>query len=67
MKKYKENCWVKVVFANDCIYEEWDDDREMPICYKCKIEYANCSCPGPTQDDLYEYKGIDGVLYAKKK
>ena len=57
--------WKKVVFADECIYEDWDDDREMPICPECEIEYAECKCPGPTQDDIYEYTEIDGKLYAR--
>ncbi len=59
--------WNRVVFASDCLYEEWDIDREMPICKNCKIEYAECSCPGPTQDDIYEYNEVKGELYARLK
>lgn len=59
--------WVKVIFADECIYEDWDDDRECPTCPVCLIDYSECPCPGPTQDDEFEYKEIDGELYAKKK
>lgn len=59
----------KVVFADECIYEDWDEDRECPTCPNCLIDYSECDCPGPTQEDEndepYEYKEINGVLYAK--
>jgi len=57
--------WKRVVFADECIYEEWDNDMEMPICPECGIEYADCNCPGPMQDDIYEYTEINGELYAR--
>lgn len=59
--------WVKVIFAADCIYEDWDEEKECPTCPVCGIDYADCECPGPTQDDIYKYKEFDGVLYAKRK
>lgn len=59
--------WVPVVFASDCIYEKWDTEKECPICPNCKKDYADCPCPGPTQEDLYEYKEIGGVLHARKR
>lgn len=59
--------YVKVVFAHDCIYDEWDKDRECPICPVCKTDYSECNCPGPMQQDIYDYKEINGVMYAKKK
>jgi hypothetical protein len=59
--------WRKVLYAADCEYEDWDDEHECPICPKHKIDYAECDCPGPTQDDLYYYRVIKVVLYAKKK
>lgn len=49
--------WRLVVFAMDC-----DDDGNCPICL---IDYAECPCPGPHQDDLYEYCEMDGVLMAR--
>ena len=54
----------KVVFADECIYEEWDEDKESPICENCKIFYSDCECPGPTEE--YEYKEFNNILYAKK-
>ena len=58
--------WQEVLCAADCIYEDWDDDHEMPICPRCEIEYADCECIGPTMDG-YEYKEINGVLMARKE
>jgi len=50
--------WKRVVFAADC-----DEDGNCP---RCGIDYADCGCPGPTQDG-YEYKTAkDGVLYARE-
>lgn len=51
----------KVVFAYDC------EPCEMcgePVCPECHVHYADCECPGPHQDDLFEYSEIDGVLFA---
>lgn len=59
--------WIKVIHAADCIYEDWDEDHECPVCPNCHIDYAECPCPGPTQDEEYDYKLIKGELYAKKK
>ena len=57
--------WKKVIFADDCYAEDWDIDREFIICPICDFQYSDCECPGPTQDE-WEYKEIDGVLFAKK-
>ena len=56
--------WIKVIFASeiDCTPCEM---CEEPVCRICKIHYADCSCPGPCQDDLYEYRLINGVEMAK--
>lgn len=29
------------------------------------LHYFECPCPGPHQSDEYEYREIDGVLYAR--
>lgn len=50
--------WVPVVFAADC-----DEDGDCPV---CGIDYAECPCPGPTQDG-YEYRTIEGRLMARKE
>jgi hypothetical protein len=59
--------WLKVVFASDCIYEDWDTDRECPQCPQCLGAYDVCPCPGPMTEDEYDYKEINGILYAKLK
>ena len=56
-----ETEWQKVVLAADL--PECDLCGE-PYCEKCKEHYADCSCLGPTQDDV-EYKVVDGVLLGR--
>ena len=56
--KRAEREWKRAVFAADC-----DDDGNCPV---CKIDYAECSCPGPTMEN-HEYKTVDGVLLAREK
>lgn len=56
------NPWRQVVFAEQCDLcpccgEAW--------CAQCEDHYAECSCPGPTQDNM-EYRTIDGVLHARE-
>lgn len=64
------NGWKKVVFLGECIYEDWDETGEFPICPNCLIDYENCSCPGPTQEDEndnpLEYMELNGNLYGRK-
>lgn len=50
--------WRRVTFAADC-----NEDGDCPV---CGIDYAECACPGPTQDDEYEYVERDGELFARK-
>lgn len=59
--------WQKVVFLSDCTFEDWDEDRECPRCPVCGQDWAECSHPGPGQDEDYRYKEVGGVLYAKEK
>jgi hypothetical protein len=63
----KKDKWIKVVFASDCIYQDWDEDRECLECPQCGKDYSDCPCPGPTMEDEYDYKEVNGILYAKKK
>jgi DNA (cytosine-5)-methyltransferase 1 len=62
--------WKRVVHADECIYAEWDEDREQPTCPICAGEYGGwgvgveCTCPGPTEDG-YEFQERDGTLYAR--
>ena len=53
------NEWKEVVFASEC-----DEDGNCP---KCLIDYADCGCPGPSQEDEYDYKEQDGKLLARLK
>jgi len=55
--------WIKVVFAADLPKCDCCDDA---FCPKHKMHFADCSCIGPTQDDV-EYKEVKGVLYGKRK
>ena len=52
--------WQKVIWSSDC-----DEDGNCPVC--C-TDYAECPCPGPTMDDEYEYRLVDGdQLEARKR
>jgi len=53
--------WKLVVHADEC---KSCDMCEEPVCYICDEHYADCECPGPTQDEV-EYKEFDGVLYGR--
>lgn len=56
--------WLKVVMAGDC--DECQDCGE-PVCPECDEHYADCDCPGPTQDDIYEYRTTEaGELQARE-
>ena len=55
--------WVKVVHAFEC------DPCDMcgePICPICDVHYADCDCPGPHQDDEYEYREGNNGLCARR-
>lgn len=56
--------WVRVVFADDC---KPCPSCGEPVCHVCDDHYADCSCPGPTQDDAYEYREAAGGLVARRK
>jgi hypothetical protein len=52
--------WLRVSFAADT-----DEDGN---CALCGMDYTDCPCPGPTMDELYEYRlGPGGVLQARLK
>lgn len=60
--------WKQVSFAGDCTQSEgWKGtDEPGDICSICGLDYCEeCECPGPTQDEEYEYQEFEGVLYAK--
>lgn len=50
--------WQRVVFSSEC-----DEDGNCPF---CEIDYAECGCPGPTQDEEYEYCERDGIMLARR-
>jgi hypothetical protein len=51
--------WERVVFSADC-------DEETGDCPNCGIDYAECDCIGPTEDDV-EYKfDKDGVMWGRR-
>lgn len=54
---YPDHRWRPVVFACEC-------DPDTGDCPRCGVDYADCPCPGPTQDN-YQYAYINGVLHAK--
>ena len=58
-----EGEWRPVIYAHDC---ELCDMCEEPYCSTCEAHYADCECPGPHQEDEYEYKTINGMEYARR-
>ena len=55
----KKAGWKRVVHADEC--DEWDN---CPVCKD--VDFADCPCPGPTQDDVYEYReDEDGTMWAR--
>jgi len=53
----------RVAFAADMLECECCGE---PFCPECNDHYADCECPGPTQDELF-YKTVDGVLFASER
>jgi hypothetical protein len=58
-----ERVWRRVWFADELL--ECSDCGEG-VCPSCKQHFADCPCPGPTQEDLYQYKEMCGGLYARR-
>tara|TARA_R100000426_G_scaffold84417_1_gene63592 strand:- start:452 stop:802 length:351 start_codon:yes stop_codon:yes gene_type:complete len=56
--------WQRVSFSADCL--GGDEDEIGYECSICGQDYSECGCPGPTQDG-YEYKEINGEMYARKE
>ena len=52
--------WTKVVWAADC----GDVEDELLECHQCGGLYAECPCPGPTQDEII-YLEINGFMYGR--
>jgi hypothetical protein len=59
----KATGWVLVVTAADC---KACEDCSEPVCPVCIEHYADCACPGPHQDDEFEYCEVNGVLVARR-
>lgn len=55
--------WSLVVHAGDC---QPCEDCSEPVCPACVEHYADCACPGPHQDDEFEYQEQNGVLMARR-
>ena len=57
--------WRPVITAGDC--EPCDCCGEL-ACPVCADHYADCDCPGPSQDDEFDYR-VDrhGTLIASPK
>jgi hypothetical protein len=58
------NAWTKVVFGDDLPQCEFCAD---PYCSLCDGHYSECRCPGPNENDKFDYRIIDGVYCAKPK
>ena len=56
--------WQKVVFAGEL---EDCEACEEKWCGQCNEHYFECGCPGPSQEDEYDYEEREDGLYAKPK
>jgi hypothetical protein len=56
--------WKQVSFAGECLNFDGESDELGDECSICGMDYSECECPGPTHDEVTEYKTIDGVLFA---
>lgn len=57
--------WRQVVYAADCI--DLFGDGEVLECPHCGVDYSVCPCPGPHQQDEFEYEEREGVLWARPR
>jgi len=55
--------WIRVIHANEC--EDIYGDKEELLCPRCGIDYAECPCPGPTEEGL-EYREENGELWCRR-
>lgn len=55
---------LPVKTAGDCVT---CDCCGGPYCGDCHAHFADCACPGPRQDDQYDYFDHGGVLWAIAK
>lgn len=59
--------WQRVSFAADCDGYDEETGEFGDACSICGLDYCDeCQCPGPTQEDEYEYTERDGILYARR-
>lgn len=62
--------WQLVIHASDCVACADCGEPVCPVCIEDPgvedAHYGMCACPGPTQDDEYEYREADGVLEARR-
>lgn len=69
MEGMEHTNWKLVVFAADCGCDldcnECEDCEELR-CHVCGDRYADCPCPGPTQDGI-EYMEKGGILYGREE
>lgn len=60
----EQRAWTPVLFAHDC---QPCDMCGQPLCPNCDgLHYADCPCPGPSQDDEFEYKTINQCEFARR-
>lgn len=50
--------WLRVIHSCEC-----DEEGNCPV---CGIDYAECPCPGPTQEDEFEYDERADGLWARR-
>ncbi|MGY2987696.1 hypothetical protein [Bradyrhizobium sp. USDA 4508] len=55
----RHGAWRRVVFSAEC--------DELGNCPVCGVDYARCDCPGPTQEEEFEYREMNGVLWARAR
>lgn len=51
--------WRRVIFSYEC-----DNEGNCP---RCRIDYGDCGCPGPSQEEEYDYREDAYGLLALKK
>jgi len=56
--------WRRVMDAADMLECECCNE---PYCPECETHYHECDCPGPSQDDEYDYREVSGILQARPK
>jgi len=58
-----DNPWRPVVLAGDSFVCAVCEEL---ICVVCEEHHTDCDCPGPHQEDEYEYKDIGETLFARR-